>query len=138
MRLYKQLDMTGERQHRPSAGRQYCTRHIIGIGHLTIPRWQVRTDHRLYTPEKLLVLDFVVGKTHQRFKCELIVKDMGPTLIEHFGTDEAFDQTKEIRISPALNLTEQARLRPVEKGQTVDLREPIGQELAREIETPFL
>lgn len=40
------------------------------------------------------MLDLVVGKAHQRFECELIVKDMGTTLIEHFGTDKRSTRPK--------------------------------------------
>lgn len=122
VRLNKQLDMTGQRQHRPGAGRQYRARHIVWIGNLTISRWQLRTNHRLNAPEQLLMLDLVVGKAHQRFECELIVKDMGPTLIEHFGTDKTLDQAKNIRIGSTLNLAKQARLVRGEKGQAVDPR----------------
>ncbi|MNL55806.1 hypothetical protein D3C87_1792440 [compost metagenome] len=84
------------------------------------------------------MLDLVIGKAHQRFKCELIVKDMGATLVEHFGTDKPLDQAKHIGIGSALNLTEQARLVRGEKGQAVDPRQAVGQEFAREIETPVL
>ena len=84
------------------------------------------------------MLDLVVGKAHQRFECKLIVKYMGSALIEHFGTDKALDQAKDVRIGPALNLTEQACFGLDEKGQAVDLRESIGQEFAREVETPVL
>lgn len=47
---------------------------------------------------------------------------MGPTLIEHFGTDKTLDQAKNIRIGSTLNLAKQARLVRGEKGQAVDPR----------------
>jgi len=84
------------------------------------------------------MLDLVVGKTHQRFECELIVEYMGPTLIEHFGTDKSLDQAKDVRIGSTLDLAEQACFGRGEKAQAVDLRESVGQELARDVESAVL
>ncbi|MNM88266.1 hypothetical protein D3C81_1004740 [compost metagenome] len=122
VRLNEQLDMTGQRQYRPGAGRQHRAGHIVRIGNLTISRRQSSSHHRLDAPEQFLMLDLVVGKTHQRFECELIVKYMGPTLVEHLGTDKALDQAKNVRIGSTLNLAEQACLVCAEEGQAVDMR----------------
>ncbi|MCY1388824.1 hypothetical protein D9M71_36060 [compost metagenome] len=138
VRLNEQFDMTGQRQYRPGAGRQHRAGHIVRIGNLTISRRQSSSHHRLDAPEQFLMLDLVVGKTHQRFECELIVKYMGPTLVEHLGTDKALDQAKNVRIGSTLNLAEQARLVCAEEGQAVDPRESVGQEFAREVEAAVL
>src|SRR6185369_7667461 len=63
---------------------------------------------------------------------------MRPTLIEHLGAYEAFDQTKDIGVGATLDLTEETRLVGGEKSQAIDARQSVGQKLARKVEGPAL
>src|SRR5262249_36304235 len=102
--------------------------------HLTIAARLLRADHRLHAAEELLMFDLVAREAHERFERMLIAERMLAALIEHLGADEALDQPEDVGVRAALDLAEQTRLVVGQKGQAIDLRQAVRQELARKIE----
>jgi hypothetical protein len=58
------------------------------------------------------------------------------TLLQHLGADEALDQSEDVSVGTPLDLAQHARLLGREKAESIDERESVGQELAREIKSP--
>ena len=51
-----------------------------------------------------------VAEAHQRFERDLVRKEVCLTEFEHFGVDEALDQSEYVGVCAPLDLTEKASL----------------------------
>ena len=97
------------------------------------PRASLRRTF-LDAPEHLLVLDLLVAEADQRFQCGLIAEPVLAAHFQHLGGDEALDQAEDVGVGAALDLAQKALLVLAEEAEAVDLGQPVGQELLREVE----
>ena len=127
--LREQLDVAGQREHRPGATCRARTRRrrwaAAGSGS---PRHAVG-DQPLDAAEQLLVLELLVGEAHQRLERGLVAEPVVAAHLEHLGADEALDQAEHVGVGAALHLAQEAPLVGVRKLELVDERQPVGQEL---------
>ena len=110
MRLREQLDVAGQRQHRPGRGGQHGLRHVVRLRQEAVARRHAGRDHRLEPAEHLLVLELLVGQAHQRLERDLVAEPVTAADLEHLGADEALDQREHVGVGAALHLREQALL----------------------------
>src|SRR5215469_10212633 len=88
----------------------------------------------LYMPKKLLMLQLLVAKADQAFQANLVSHPVIAAKFKHLCVDEALDQTEDVGISTALDLTQVSFLIGQQEIHLVDLTQTIRQEFVREAE----
>ena len=136
VREHEELDVAGQRQHRPRGLRQHRRRDGIGLRHERVAFGHAVCAHPLDSAEKLLVLDLLVAEAHQRLQRVLVAEPVVAAHVEHLGGDEPLDEAEYVGVGAALNLAEQSLVVRAEEGEAIDLRQTVGQEPLGEIETP--
>ena len=81
VRLHEQLDVAGQRQHRPGALAEHGARHVVRLGVERVAARHLSRDQRLDAAEQLLVLDLLVGEAHQCLERDLVAERSGGRLI---------------------------------------------------------
>jgi hypothetical protein len=89
--LGEELDMAGEREHRPGGLAQHRLGHVVRLRQEGVASRHALGDHRLDAAEQLLVLQFLVGKPHKRFERDLIAEPVFAADLQHLGPDIALD-----------------------------------------------
>ena len=108
--------------------------NVIRLRKEGVARGHVLRHHHLEPAEELLVLELLVGETHQRLDHDLVAEDVAARDLQQLRADEALDQAEHVGVGAALHLREHAALDGVGEPEAVDAREAVGQEFLGEVE----
>src|SRR6185312_3087875 len=131
---HEDLDMAGEREDGPRRFRKDCARDIVGVRQERVSGGHPGRAQALDAAEKLLMLDLLVAEAHERLERMLVAEAVVGTRRENLGGDEALDESEQVGVGAPLNLAQQASFVGRQTIETIDARQTVRQELAREIE----
>src|SRR5215469_7507605 len=133
MQLRKQLDVQSQQQDRPGALREYGACHLVRVMHELVAVGQNLGHLAFDMPEKFLMFQLFIAKADESLQRNLISQPVVATELQHLCIDEAFDQTENVCIRAALNLTQISLVRLRKKIDLVNLRQTIGEKLVSNV-----
>ena len=110
MDLREDLDVAGEREHRPRRLAEHDARDVVRIRQHAVARRHAFGGQRLDAAEQLLVLELLVAEAHERFERDLVAEPVVAADLEDLGVDEALDEPEQVRVRSALDLAHEAPL----------------------------
>ena len=120
VRLDEELDVAREREHRPGALAKHDARHLVRIRDHRVTVRHVCSHHLLQAPKQFLVLEFFSREADEPLERVLVAQDVTSRLVQHLCADEALDESENIGVGAALDLTEQAGILGRQKIEAID------------------
>ena len=101
----------------------------IGVDVEAIAVGQNLADHRVDAAEQRLMLQLLIAEPDQRLERNLVAEPVIVAQFQDLGVDEAFNQSKDVGIGTALDLTHEPLFVGRQGGEDVGQGQPIRQEL---------